>query len=141
MSPALILLLLVSAFVALIPVRRLNAAGWPPRWLFGLWVMYAAGLFVGMRFAGPFRLLLPVLLLAYVAPFIAGPERLSRLLNGRGEPDRVVIDVTPRPAPGLPEPPRAADGGEHGPRGRRTRGGRDRSDGRSGPDERSGQER
>ena len=59
-----------------------------------------------MRFPGPFRLLLPVLIVAYVAPFVAGPERLARVLRKRRPEPGVVIDVTPRPAPGLPEPPR-----------------------------------
>lgn len=105
MSPALILLLLVAMFVALLPVWRLHVADWPPSWLFTMWVLYSVGIIVGIRFPGPFRLLLPVLVLAYVAPFVAGPERLSRLLNRRGRAERPVINVTPRPAPGLPEPP------------------------------------
>ena len=104
MSPALILLLLVGMFVALLPVWRLHVAGWPASWLFTMWVLYAIGIIVGIRFPGPFRLLLPVLVLAYIAPFVAGPERLSRLLNRRGRGERPVINVTPRPSPGLPEP-------------------------------------
>ena len=62
--------------------------------------LYSLGIFVGMRFPGPFRLLLPVLIVAYVAPFVAGPERLARVLRGRRPAPGVVIDVTPRPAPG-----------------------------------------
>lgn len=104
MSAALLLTILIAGLVALLPVWRLRVAGWPPRTLFTAWVVYAVGVFVGVRFPGPFRLLIPVLVLAYVAPFVAGPERLSRLLNGRGHGGGVVIDVTPRPAPGLPKP-------------------------------------
>lgn len=105
MSPALLLTLLVAGLVALIPVWRLHVAGWPARSLFTAWVVYAVGVFVAVRFPGPLRLVIPVLVLAYVAPFVAGPERLSRVLGARREPPGVTIDVTPRPAPGLPEPP------------------------------------
>src|SRR5450759_5491259 len=65
-----------------------------------------------MRFPGPFRLLLPIIIVAYVAPFVAGPERLARLLRGRRPEPGVIINVTPRPAPGLPEPPRRGSPGE-----------------------------
>ena len=68
--------------------------------------MYALGVFVGMRFPGPFRLLIPILVVAYVAPFVAGPERLARVMRGRRTEPGVIIDVTPRPVQGLPEPPR-----------------------------------
>ena len=105
MPPTIVLLLLVAMFLALLPVWRLHVAGWPAGWLFTMWVVYSVGLIVGIRFPGASRLLLPILVLAYVAPFVAGPERLSRLLNGRGRGERPTINVTPRPAPGLPEPP------------------------------------
>ena len=106
MTPVLLLILLVAGLLALLPVWRLRHAGWPTRSLLTAWVLYSLGIVVGMRFPGPFRLLLPVIIVAYVAPFVAGPERLTRVLRGR-QPDRgVIIDVTPRPAPGLPEPPR-----------------------------------
>jgi hypothetical protein len=105
MSPAFLLTLLVAGLVALIPVWRLRVAGWPPRSLFTAWVMYAVGIFVAVRFPAGAKVLIPILVLAYVAPFVAGPERLSRVLNGRRGHAGVIIDVTPRPAPGLPEPP------------------------------------
>lgn len=108
MSPAFLLAFLVASLVALIPVWRLRVAGWPARSLFTAWVVYSIGVFVAVRFPGPARILIPILVLAYVAPFVAGPERLSRVLNGRRrEPGGVIIDVTPRPAPGLKEPPPA----------------------------------
>jgi hypothetical protein len=109
MSPAFALTFLVAGLLALLPVWRLHRAGWPAGSLFTAWVVYALGVFIGVRFPGPFRLVLPILVLAYLAPFVAGPERLSRVLGGR-RPDRgVIIDVTPRPAPGLPEPRRRDD--------------------------------
>lgn len=113
MSAALLLLFLVATLVALIPVRRLQLAGWSAGSLFTAWVLYAVGILVGVRFPGPFKLLLPILVLAYVAPFVAGPERLTRILGRRRrEEPHVIIDVTPPPAPGLPDP----DGGRAKPR-------------------------
>jgi hypothetical protein len=105
MSPALLLTFLVAGLLALLPVWRLNRAGWPMGWLTSAWVLFALGIFVGVRFPGPFRLILPILILLYVAPFVAGPERLARVLGGRRPARGVIIDVTPRPAPGLPQPP------------------------------------
>ncbi len=111
MSPALVLSFLVAGLIALIPVWRLHVAGWPPRTLLTAWLVYAAWILISVRFPGPVRFLLPILVLAYVAPFVAGPERLSRVLNRqRAERPGVVIDVTPRPSVGPPEPPRRVEG-------------------------------
>jgi hypothetical protein len=110
MQPALLLTFLVAGLLALLPVWRLHRAGWPIRSLTTAWIIYALGIFVGVRFPGPFRLLLPILILLYVAPFVAGPERLARVLRGRRPDQGVIIDVTPRPAPSLPEPPRERNG-------------------------------
>jgi hypothetical protein len=106
MQAALLLTFLVAGLLALLPVWRLHRAGWPRRWLATSWIVYALGIFVGVRFPGAFRLVLPILVLLYVAPFVAGPERLARVLRGRRPEPGVIIDVTPKPAPGLPEPPR-----------------------------------
>ena len=83
MSPGIVLLVLVACLVAMLPVWRLRLAGWPARWLFAAWLVYAIGIILVVRFAGGFRFLLPILVLAYVAPFVAGPERLARVLRGR----------------------------------------------------------
>jgi len=100
--PLLLVIVLVAALVGLIPVWRLRIAGWPPRWLVLAWLLYAASIFLAVRAPLATRFLLPILVLAYVAPFIAGPERLTRVLRGPGEPARPVIDVTPPAAAGLP---------------------------------------
>ncbi len=106
MSAVLLLIGLVAGLLALLPVWRLHRAGWPVRHLVTAWVLYSLGIFAAMRFPGTLRLLVPIIIVAYVAPFVAGPERLTHLLRGR-QPERgVIIDVTPRPAPGLPEPRR-----------------------------------
>ena len=98
MSPLVILVLLVVALLALVPIWRLRVAGWPSRWLTAAWLtLTIAGVLV-VQFPGPARFLIPLLVLAYVAPFVAGPERLTRVLGGRREREvrGVVIDVTPR---------------------------------------------
>ena len=105
MSPVLILVVLIATLLALLPVWRLRVAGWRPGILFWAWLGYTLALVVVLRLPGPGRFLVPILVLAYVAPFVAGPERLSRLLGPRTPPARPIIDVSPRPAPGLPEPP------------------------------------
>lgn len=104
MSPGIVLLLIVACLVAMLPVWRLRVAGWPARWLLAAWLVYTLGIILAVRFAGGFRFLLPILVLAYVAPFVAGPERLARVLRGRRREEPVVIDVTPKAAPKLPSP-------------------------------------
>jgi hypothetical protein len=104
MNPGLILLVLAACLLAMLPTWRLRVAGWPARWLLAAWLGYAVAIVLAVRFTGAFRFLLPVLVLVYIAPFIAGPERLTRVLRGRMPAPRPMIDVTPRPAPGLPEP-------------------------------------
>jgi hypothetical protein len=93
-----LLILLVVGLLALMPVWRLRAAGWPSHWLFTAWLAISITAFLVIRFPLPFRFLLPILVLAVLAPFVAGPERVARVLGGRDpRPDRgVIIDVTPR---------------------------------------------
>ncbi len=116
MSPGLVLLVIVACLVAMLPVWRLRLAGWPARWLLAAWLFYSLGIILAVRFAGGFRFLLPILVLAYVAPFVAGPERLARVLRGRRREETVVIDITPRAAPKL-APPAGDDGVDDGPAG------------------------
>lgn len=103
MGPALLALFLVAALIALLPVWRLNRAGWSAGALFTAWILYTIGIFAAVRFPIGLRYLLPILVVAFIAPFVAGPERLSRLFGRRARP---IIDVTPKPAPGLKPPPR-----------------------------------
>jgi hypothetical protein len=95
MSPGLILVFLVACLLGMIPVWRLHAAGWRPGVLFSTWLAYSVAILLVVRIPGPTRFVLPILVLAYVAPFVAGPERLSRLLGRRAPEERPVIDVTP----------------------------------------------
>ena len=102
MSPLLLLIVIVAGLIAMLPVWRLRRAGWPRRWLFVAWLLYAVGIFAAVRAPAASRFLIPILVLAFVAPFVAGPERLSRVLRGRSEPPRPIVNVTPHPPTRLP---------------------------------------
>ncbi len=106
MSPAILLVVLIAMLLAMLPVWRLRVAGWRPGVLFWAWVVYTVAILAVIRLPGAGRFLAPILVLAFVAPFVAGPERLSRLFGRPTPPARPIIDVSPRPAPGLPEPPK-----------------------------------
>lgn len=111
MNPAIIALFLVAALIALLPVWRLRVAGWSRGALVTAWLVYALGIFLAVRFAGPMRFLLPILVVAYVAPFIVGPDRLGRVLGRRtpaGPPP--IKDVTPPEPPSLTGPDEDAGG-------------------------------
>jgi hypothetical protein len=101
MPVLLLLTILVACLLALLPVWRLRVAGWPTGWLLAAWLVYAVTIVAAIRFGPAFRFLLPVIILAYVAPFVAGPERLTRVLAGRKPPPRPIINVTPAPPPEL----------------------------------------
>src|SRR5690349_1138375 len=108
MSPLLLAVLLVAALIALIPVWRLRVAAWPVRWLALAWFGYAAAIVFAIRAPAASRFFIPMLVLAFVAPFLAGPERLTRVLRGRAAGARPVINVTPRPPGALPDGTTAA---------------------------------
>ena len=107
MSP-LLLVLLVAAIggLVLIPTRRLFLAGWPTTAL----TVYLVGMVVlGLLVAelrGPARFLIPIFVLAYIAPFVTARNGIARL-RGRmgGPPSRSgtktgeTRDEPPRPAP------------------------------------------
>ena len=101
--PWFLALALVVGLLVLIPARRLQLSGIDGRWIglyaLGLWLL---GMFVAIRPVGA-RILLPFLLVLYLAPFVAGPDRVRRFLDrgGRGgtgasrDPRRPIKDVTP----------------------------------------------
>ena len=107
--PWLLALALVVGLLVLIPARRLQLAGVAPRvigfYALGLWVLAMA---LAIRPAGA-RILVPFLIVSYLAPFVAGPDTVRRVLDRGGRrPDGPppMKDVTP------PD-----DGGERGDRG------------------------
>ena len=94
----------------LLPSRRLQLGGVSSRWiaLYALCVWALAFLLVVRPIAA--RFLVPFLIVAYLAPFVAAPERIRAVVRrapggrpGRGDPPRPPMkNVTP---PDDPTPP------------------------------------
>ncbi len=104
--PWILAVALVLALIVLIPARRLQLAGVTSRTI-GLYAicLWALATLVAIR-PGATRVLIPILLVAYLAPFVAAPDAVARFLRrGRGGgtgpgghlgPDRPPMkDVTP----------------------------------------------
>ena len=101
-APALLALGLVIALLVLLPARRLQLAGLRGRSI-GAYavVVWALAFLLAVRPAAT-RFLIPILVIAYVAPFIVAPERLSRIARrGREDPPQPPMkNVTPPDPPG-----------------------------------------
>lgn len=85
MAPTTIALVGLVALLVLIPTRRLYLAGWRREsltaYFLAVWLLGAA---VAVLRA-PATFLVPILLVAYLAPFVAGPDAVRRLVaRGRG---------------------------------------------------------
>ncbi len=104
--PAILAVGLLLALLVLIPARRLQVAGLASRtiglYAFGMWLL---ALLLAVR-PGATRFLIPILLVGYIAPFVAAPDAVARFLRrgrgggpgtgGRVGPDRPPMkDVTP----------------------------------------------
>lgn len=95
-APWLLALALALGLIVLIPARRLQLAGLP-RAVVGAYAatLWASAMFVAIRPIG-LRFVLPILLIAYLAPFVAGPERVARVLTRRRPLDPPPMkNVTP----------------------------------------------
>ncbi len=104
--PAVLALIGVLALLVLIPTRRLYLAGWRGWSLVGYFaVVLAMGLLVA-ELRGPARFLVPILVIAYLAPFVTARAGIARLL-GRGGGDGVgtELDDERRPPPKDVTPP------------------------------------
>jgi hypothetical protein len=86
MSPGTILLVGLVALLVLIPTRRLQLAGWRREslalYFLGMWLLGA----VVAALPAPARFLIPILLVAYLAPFVTLREGIDRLLGRRPRP-------------------------------------------------------
>ncbi len=82
--PWLLALGLVLGLLVLLPARRLQLAGLAPRTI-GLLALtlWALAMFVAISPGGA-RVLVPIVLVAYLAPFVAAPERVARVLRRGG---------------------------------------------------------
>ena len=98
LSPTLLAVGLALGVLVLFPARRLQLAGLSARAI-GLYAaaLWLAGLLLAIRPIGA-RFLVPILLLAYIAPFVAAPERVGRFLARGGPPEAPkppIKNVTP----------------------------------------------
>jgi hypothetical protein len=105
LEPLPIIVGLIVALLVLLPARRLQLAGVRSRWIATYFVVtWALGFLLALR---PFaaRFLVPILVLLYIGPFVAAPERMTQIVRrtrtgGRGDPPRPPMkNVTP------PDPP------------------------------------
>ncbi len=97
--PWLLALALVVGLLVLVPARRLQLGGFSARtigsyalvlWLFAMVIAISPG---------ATRILIPMLLVTYLAPFVAGPDTVRRVLRRPRPiepPAPPMKDVTPR---------------------------------------------
>ena len=104
--PWLLALGLVLGLLVLLPARRLQLAGLAPRTIgFFAFLLWSLGMLVAVSPGGA-RILIPILLIAYLAPFVAAPDRVGRILRrgggpgGRGGGAAPIKNVTPPDADG-----------------------------------------
>lgn len=96
-APALLAVGLVLGLLVLLPARRLQLAGLQARTI-GMYalVLWGLGFFLAVR-PGATRFLIPILLIAYLAPFVVAPDRVAGILRrgGRLPPKPPTKNVTP----------------------------------------------
>ena len=117
-APWLLGLALLVALLVLIPARRLRLGGYAPRTI-GLYtlVLWALAMLLVVRPIGG-RLLVPLVLVGYLAPFVGAPGEVRRALDRRRPRSRggrpPMKNVTPpdadAAAPGTTDPHDHEDG-------------------------------
>ena len=115
-APALLAVGLIIGLIILLPARRLQLAGFSRRSI-ALYAicLWALAFFMAVRPLAA-RFLIPILLIAYLAPFVVAPERLSGIVTrgkgggaaggpgSAGDPgQRQIKNVTPPEKPIEPE--------------------------------------
>jgi hypothetical protein len=104
LPPFVIALGLGLALLVLLPAWRLQLAGLDARWIGGYAAtVWGLAMLVAL-FPGTMRFLVPILLIAWVAPFVVAPERLGRVLRRGGRGGGLARNVTPGDGP-APRPP------------------------------------
>ncbi len=109
-GPAYVALGLLLALLVLLPTRRLYLAGWSQGWLATYYLIVLGLALLVAELRGPARFLVPILVVAYLAPFVTAREGLARLLGGpraptppqRPTPPKDVTPPEERQGPGDP---------------------------------------
>ncbi len=70
LSPLVLATFLVAGILALLPVARLRAAGWSPPFLAIYWVALVALALLAVTVRAGFRIVLPLIVIGYVAPIV-----------------------------------------------------------------------
>jgi hypothetical protein len=101
LEPVLLALAFAIGLIVLVPARRLQLAGFS-RGTIAIYavVLWLLGFLLAVRPIGA-RFLIPILLIAYIAPFVTAPAALRRIVR-RGEPStptRPMKNVTPPEEP------------------------------------------
>jgi hypothetical protein len=98
-APWLLALALVIGLLILVPARRLQLAGLAPRTI-GLYALtlWLLAMIVAIQPVAT-RVLVPILLISYIAPFVAAPDTVRRVLRQGDRPG------SGRPAGGPPPRP------------------------------------
>jgi hypothetical protein len=114
-TPALLAIALVLGLLVLLPSRRLQLAGFRARSIGGyagfLWVLAFA---LAIRPMAT-RFLIPIILIAYLAPFVVAPARMAGIVaRGRGRGRSVSRGDPAQPPMKNVTPPVGADQGSAG---------------------------
>src|SRR5438045_9788174 len=92
----------IIALLVMIPTRRLFLAGWSPGALTAYFlILVALALFVA-ELRGPARYLIPILVLAYIAPFVTARDGIGRLRDRLGRDPNSTIGRPPSDPPRSP---------------------------------------
>jgi hypothetical protein len=100
---ALVALVVAIALLVLIPTRRLFLAGWSGRSLLAYFVGVVALGVVVAELRAPARFLIPLLVIAYIAPFVTARDGVRRLFGRSGRSAGPIVRPADRPV--LPPPP------------------------------------
>lgn len=76
---AFVFLIVVTALLVMIPTRRLFLAGWTPPSLTAYFLILVALALLVAEVRGPARYLVPILVIAYIAPFVTARDGIARL--------------------------------------------------------------
>ncbi len=99
LPPEILLLAIALVLLLLIPARRLQLAGFSGRAIgtYGV-ILWLLAFLLALRPIGA-RFLIPLLLIAYIAPFVTAPPVLRRVLRRR-----IVAPVTAPPMKNVTPP-------------------------------------
>jgi hypothetical protein len=92
-SPMALAVTLVMIVLAAIPTRRLSEAGFRPSSLLTYMVVVVA-LGLAIYFGAPAKYVAPVLIVVYVAPLLAPPELVGRMIRRRPGPPAGAGDAS-----------------------------------------------